>query len=198
MIFSLSNAVILILLWWLYDYGILYNKFGNTISVLSKDLIDIYSCILVIKYNNPISLFFLLGCLVSDKFIFDYLPIGVLMFLITYGGTTIYVIQNYEFNYIYYLISSIIILIVIISIFKFWKTNKIEKIGAIVYGLTSLNLLIVACLYTHNFGFISLVIGDVLLIIKEINHNNEKLNKLILAISNSFYFLGLSLIPLCF
>lgn len=196
MIFNLSCAIIQILLWWIYDYNILQNKFGKTVNNLSKDLIDVFPCILIIKYHNPIGLFFLLGCMISDKFIFDYLPIGVLMFLFTYGGVSLYTIQNYEFNYIYYLISLLIILINIIFIFKFWKTNKIEKIGAIIYELTSLNLLIVAFMYTHNLGFIFLVIGDLLLIIKEIN--KKKYNTLILAISNSFYFLGLSLVPLCF
>lgn len=205
MIFSVVCAVVQIILWWLYKYNVVENfvnklsdgKYGEGADDLLKDCIDVLPCILVIQYHNPLSLFFLLGCMIADKFIDDSMAVGGVMFLITYGLTSLSRIAKYEFNVIYWISAVLFILVAMIVIFSFLKGRLIEKIASACYGFTSLVLCIVAFLYTHNLGFVCLVIGDILLVVREIfKQNNSKTERFVMSVSNSFYYAGLCFVPL--
>ena len=202
LLFSIICAVIQVILWWLYQYDAVKNlvnkifgNYGDHINRLLLSCIEVLPCILVIQYRSDLALFFLLGSLVADKFMDDSFPVGGTLFLATYGLTALTVIFGYPFNPLYWVCSVTTILICMIIVFNVLKTGIIEKIAEGVYGFTALVLLMTAFFHTHNFGFLFLVIGDVTLIVKDI-FKGTKAEKLIMTVSNSFYYCGLCFVPL--
>jgi len=225
---SLICATIQISFWWLWRYSIVkswvYNKTGSVdkaelVDDLIKDIIEVIPIFLVAQYNSYLALFFLLGSVVCDKFIYTSEVLGSVMFLILYSLTSIgciglisptfdlNVFRNFGINVAYNIpslcISLTTIVCLMIPIMILWKANVAKKIAACVYGLTALSLCMYAFTQTGNFGFVCLVIGDTLLIVKEIvcdkiteNVDKTKANYLITSISNTFYFSGLCFIPL--
>ena len=82
---------------------------------------------------------------------------------------------------------------VLVAILTRWQdTNAITKIFCMIYAYTALAFCIIAFQSTINFGFLCLVIGDILLIIKEL----MKDKRLVYTISNSFFFIGMCLVAL--
>lgn len=204
LVFSLICAVIQIILWWLYEYDVLKNfftkivseNFGKQINKITKCLIDILPCILIIKFNSHLALFFLLGCLISDKFISISTPLGAIMFMLVYSFVSVITIKNYvPINYKYMILAYFNILVMCFIILPIWKESILLKFASVVYGFTALALCIWAFFCTKNIGFLSLMIGDILLTVREIL-KDSKYEKLIHSISNSFYFIGVCFVPL--
>lgn len=203
MIFSLICAIIQIILWWLYKYDvikfikIISEKIRNFINKVLKFLIDIIPFILMISYHTKIAVIFLIGCYISDKMLSVKFSIGMILFLITYGMASIYVVKCYPINYEYIALSFLLMIVMCFILLPIWNENLLFKIGCVFYGFTALVLCFYTFLHSKNLGFLFLVIGDLSLILtKIINQKNFNYGKLSHAISNSFYYAGLSFVSL--
>ena len=204
-IFSSVCAVIQLILWWSYEYDLLKNliiriskgKHGNSVNKVLKFLVDALPFILLVRYHSPLAIFFLMGCFLSDRLLGMNMIVGEISFLITYTVTSILVTIGYGFNLIYWISAEAFILTAMIVIFIFLKESVGEKIVKAIYGLVSLGSCMVAFLHTLDFGFVCLVIGDILLVIREIlKKNGSSSAKFVSCISNSFYFVGVCFVPL--
>lgn len=198
MIFSIICAIIQISLWWIYQFADFNKiKIGNFIKKSMKLLIDSLPFILLIYYHTPLAIFFLIGCFISDRFLGGVSVVGAILFIITYGITSIFVIMNYDFKIIYWVLSILFIFMVMVVIFSLLKCKIIKKIAEGFYGFTALVLCLVAFCHTHNIGFLGLVIGDIIYVVSDIfKQNDSKYYNVVKSISNSFYFIGLCFVPL--
>lgn len=133
--------------------------------------------------------------MVANKLMDESNILGALGFCLTYVYASVFVSINYEFNIIKLIVSLITISTICCILIPYWKESIVLKISACFYALITLN----TCLYTFlicwNVGFLLLVIADILLLISRLNFKNN-VEKLIIVISNCFYYFGISFIPL--
>lgn len=204
-VFSSICAIIQIAVWWIYNcktvkslvdkkYG---EKSGNLAHNILKTLVVFLPAVLCIKYFAPYSVFFILGSIIADAFILECVPVGALMYLIVYSISSLFVIVSVPQVAVYWAVATVIILTLLIILFTNWHAAIIEKIGATTYGFIALLLCTVAFCYSRNFGFLCLVVADALLIAVEIvrDRAEEKVD-LVMNISNTFYYLGVSFVPI--
>lgn len=184
MIINLILASLIFISYVLWEVG----NFNSIINKCLKFFVDLSPLIILIFNKSIPSCLFLIFCLIANFVIFKNQIFGGILFIIAYSFASIYSVWGTEFNFISLIISFIIIIVIELVILKFYKDNKI---GVIIYGLTSSLLCVYAFIITKNVGFLCLMLGDTLLIVNEIHKN-----KTIFLISDLFYFLGTCLVPL--
>ena len=184
MIINLILASLIFISYMLWEIG----NFNKIINRILKFFVDL-SPLMILLFNRSISCcIFLILCLIANFVIFKNQIFGGIIFIIAYSFASIYSVWENKFNIIALLISLITIIIIEFILLKFYKDNKI---GIIIYGLSSSLLCVYAFIITKNVGFLCLMLGDTLLIVNEIHKN-----KTIFLISDLFYFLGTCLVPL--
>lgn len=197
MLFSGICLCIQLILWWTLRYNLLGKiikkenilKLSNSVIETTTDILPV---ILLIVYHNPICMVFLLMNLVADKYMESCVPLGSLLFFINYMNVYSIIRNEYGYSYNYHVLALGIIFLIVLITNIFWKVNIITKFGGTFYGLIALGSLLECFFLTKNFGFILLIIGDVLLIWKDIIKNKTNL---IYTISNSFYYAGMCFAP---
>lgn len=91
---------------------------------------------------------------------------------------------------IIFCISLGIILVIAIWVLTIKNLSKLVKLGGILYGLFALVPLLYCFGVYLNFGFLSLVIGDILLGVQYLQELNGKDNKKTNYLSNCFFYIG--------
>lgn len=160
---------------------------NKSIKEYSDDILNIFP--IFILFFIPINLnvlIWVIGITLAYNIIEKHQIIGMLLYLVTY----IFVGLTLMFSNFYYkelLISASIVLIIIgIATFiigEICKKDDLLNINintkvlniAIVYALISFTFLIYTFIITHNFGFIILILSDILLGIKYIIYYSNKM-----------------------
>lgn len=160
---------------------------NKSIKEYSDDILNIFP--IFILFFIPINLnvlIWVIGITLAYNIIEKHQIIGMLLYLATY----IFVGLTLMFSNFYYkelLISASIVLIIIgIATFiigEICKKDDLLNINintkvlniAIVYALISFTFLIYTFIITHNFGFIILILSDILLGIKYIIYYSNKM-----------------------
>ena len=160
---------------------------NNSIKEYSDDILNIFP--IFILFFIPINLnvlIWVIGITLAYNIIEKHQIIGMLLYLVTY----IFVGLTLMFSNFYYkelLISASIVLIIIgIATFiigEICKKDDLLNINintkvlniAIVYALISFTFLIYTFIITNNFGFIILILSDILLGIKYIIYYSNKM-----------------------
>ena len=196
MLFSGICLCIQLILWWTLKYNLLSKiikkenilKLANSFVETTTDILPV---ILLVVYHNPICMVFLLMNLVADKYMESCVSFGSLLFFINYINISAIIRNEYGYSYNYHILAFLIILLIATITNTFWKVDTITKIAGTFYSL-ALMALLESFFLTKNFGFVLLIIGDVLLIWKDIVKNKSNL---IYTISNSFYYAGMCFAP---
>jgi hypothetical protein len=183
MIYSISCAIISVLLWWLY----MYNKLPA--EKFFRVILRLLPIFLLINFHTPLACYFLIGCFIADVTMSKKQELGSLMYLFVYSITAF---KFCSFSFENCIFAYGIMTAIIVSILACWNTNAITKIFCLIYAYTALAFCVIAFQSTFNFGFLCLVIGDVLLTVKEL----MKDKRLVYTISNSFFFIGMCLVAL--
>ena len=196
MLFSGICLCIQLILWWTLRYNLLSKivKKENILKLVNSVIettTDILPVVLLVVYHNPICMIFLLMNLVADKYMESCVPIGSFLFFINYINIYYKIRNEYGYSYNYHILAFCIILLIVIVTNIFWKADTITKIAGTFYS-SALIVLLESFFLTKNFGFILLIIGDVLLIWKDIIKNKSNL---VYTISNSFYYAGMCFVP---
>ena len=196
MLFSGICLCIQLILWWTLRYNLLSKivkkenilKLANSIIETTTDILPV---VLLVVYHNPICMVFLLMNLVADKYMESCVPIGSLLFFINYMNISSIIRDEYGYSYNYHVLALSIMLLIVIITNIAWKADTITKIAGTFYSSVLIALL-ESFFLTKNFGFVLLIIGDILLIWKDIIKNKSNL---IYTISNSFYYAGMCFAP---
>lgn len=123
----------------------------------------------------------------------------------TFVGAVIYAIgyliiglniMQYNFQFVLFLIALLVFVAAIIWEFTLKKIDMKVKFAGAAYAIFALVPLLYCFLLSKNFGFLSLVIGDVLLGVQYLMQVNNKSTKTVNYISNLFFYIGVWLTPL--
>lgn len=184
MIINLILASLVFISYMLWEIG----NFNKTINRILKFFVDL-SPLIILLFNRSIPCcIFLMLCLIANFVIFKNQTVGGIIFILAYSFASIYSVWGKEFNLIALFVALGIIILIELVVLNLYKGNKI---GVMIYGLTSSLLCIYAFIITKNFGFLCLMLGDTLLIADEIHKN-----KTVFLISDLLYFFGTCLVPL--
>lgn len=160
---------------------------NKSIKEYSDDILNIFP--IFILFFIPINLnvlIWVIGITLAYNIIEKHQIIGMLLYLATYIFVGLTLIFS-NFHYKELLISAAIVLIIIgtatFIIGEICKKDDLLTINintkvlniAIVYALISFTFLIYTFIITHNFGFIILILSDILLGIKYIIYYSNKM-----------------------
>lgn len=163
----------------------------STLSDIIKDFIDVSPAFLSLYFCNNKCVVFLMMCLIANEFIYDNIFMGAGFFALGYVLASVFSIL-FSVSLIKIGISLALSVLIIVPLVCVYKGDVKFKIGAVSYGFITLPFLFYAFCITWNPGFLSLVVGDTLLLVGEMFPSN----KIIRTVSDLFYFFGTCFVPL--
>lgn len=153
-------------------------------------ILDILPAFFLFTYNvrTPLLDLFIVFILLAMISIRVHTAVGAAMYLIVYLTIGItFLFDNFKLDTL--LISLVAVLILIGYMYIYHKNlNKWTKLGGTIYGLFAIVPLLYCFGITSNWGFLSLVIGDLLLAITQII--DKKYLKVVNYVSNIFFYVG--------
>lgn len=180
----------LIGLWTYAKWG--KEKYSTGIAMCILDILPAFSLILMNTRSGLLD-WFIVAILFAIISIRVHIVVGAIAYLLIYLAIGIFVMV-YNFSIVPLIVSILVLAILIICTFTRKNVDKWSKIGGSLYGIFALIPLLYCFFTTWNVGFLSLVIGDVLLGATQIVP--EKKVKLVNYISNIFFYVGVWLVPL--
>lgn len=160
----------------------------ETAKTCLKLFVDASPLIIWLFFRTAPCFVFLLFCFIANMVIFSNNVIGAIVFIVAYCFAAVYASVQYNFDLLKLAGSLGVVAALEAAVLLFYKENRL---GVIIYGFTACAACVYAFLVSKNFGFLSLVIADSLLIVNEIRSN-----KAVFLVSDFFYFLGICLVPL--
>lgn len=180
----------LIGLWTYAKWG--KEKYSTGIAMCILDILPAFSLILMNTRSGLLD-WFIVAILFAIISIRVHFIVGAIAYLLIYLAIGIFAMV-YNFSVVPLIVSILVLAVLIIYTFTRKNVDKWSKIGGSLYGIFALIPLLYCFFITWNVGFLSLVIGDVLLGVTQIVP--EKKVKLVNYISNIFFYVGVWLVPL--
>lgn len=174
-----------------------YAKWGKEkISTgIGMCILDILPAFQLVLFNTRSTLmeWFIIVILFAMISIRVHIVVGALSYLAIYLAIGIIFMIN-DFSIFTLLVGIVIIAALATYVITLKNLDKWTKIGGILYGFFALVPLLYCFNYTFNPGFLSLVIGDILLGATQIVSKERQ--KMVNYISNIFFYIGVWLVPL--
>lgn len=174
-----------------------YAKWGKEkISTgIGMCILDILPAFQLVLFNTRSSLmeWFIIVILFAMISIRVHIVVGALSYLAIYLAIGIIFMIN-DFSIFTLLVGMVIIAALATYVITLKNLDKWTKIGGILYGFFALVPLLYCFNYTFNPGFLSLVVGDILLGATQIVSKERQ--KMVNYISNIFFYIGVWLVPL--
>lgn len=174
-----------------------YSKWGKEeistgIGMCFLDILPSFALVFL-NFRTGLLEWFIIAILFAMISIRVHIVVGAISYLLIYLAIGISA-MTHGIQVFSLIVSTVIICALIAYTITLKSVDKRTKIGGILYGIFALIPLLYCFGTTWNFGFLSLVIGDILLAITQIVPKNRE--KLVNYISNMFFYTGVWLVPL--